>query len=69
LLVGTPIICEGAMPGSTEGNISCFACVELTGESVLDAVASKISNDVKLRTDYEYEKFKKVFEEEMAKMQ
>ena len=69
LLVGTPVICEGTMPGSTEGNIICFACVELTGKSVLDALASKISNDEKLRTDYEYEKFKKVFEEEMAKMQ
>ena len=69
LLVGTPVICEGTMPGSTEGNIICFACVELTGKSVMEAVASKISNDEKLRTDYEYEKFKKVFEEEMAKMQ
>ena len=69
LLVGTPITCEGTMPGSTPGNIICFACVELTGKSVLDGIASKISNDEKLRTDFEYEKFKKVLEEEMSKMQ
>ena len=69
LLVGTPVICEGTMPGSTPGNIICFACVELTGKSVLDGIASKIGNDAKLRTDFEYEKFKKVLEEEMSKLQ
>ena len=50
LLVGTPVICEGTMPGSTPGN------------------TSKIGNDEKLRTDFEYEKFKKVLEEEMSKL-
>ena len=69
LLVGTPITCEGTMPGSQPGNTICFACVELTGQSVMDAISSKISNDEKLRTDFEYEKFKKVLEEEMSKMQ
>lgn len=66
---GTPIICEGTMPGSTAGNTICFACVELTGKAVLDGIAETISNDEKLRTDFEYEKFKKVLEEEMSKMQ
>lgn len=69
LLVGTPIICEGTMPGSAAGNTICFACVELTGKSVLDGIANKIGNDEKLRTDFEYEKFKKVLEEEMSKME
>lgn len=68
-LKGTPIICEGTMPGSQSGNTICFACVELTGKSVLDGIASQISNDEKLRTDFEYEKFKKVLEEEMSKLQ
>ena len=69
LLVGTPVVCEGTMPGSTPGNIICFACVELTGKSVLEGISSKIGNDEKLRTDFEYEKFKKVLEEEMSKLQ
>lgn len=69
VLRGTPIICEGTMPStSVEGGIICFACVELTGKTVMDAVASEISNDEKLRTDFEYEKFKQVFEEEMSKL-
>ena len=69
LLVGTPVVCEGTKPGSTAGSTICFACVELTGESVLDGIASSISKDEKLRTDFEYEKFKKVLEEEMSQMQ
>lgn len=68
LLVGTPITCEGTLPGSTPGNTICYACVELTGKSVLDGIANKISSDEKLRTDFEYEKFKKVLEEEMSKL-
>ena len=65
---GTPPTCEGTMPGSTPGNTICFACVELTGKSVLDDIASKINDDEKLRTDFEYEKFKKVLEDEMSKL-
>jgi hypothetical protein len=34
----------------------------------MDAIANQISNDEKLRTDFEYEKFKQVFEEEMSKL-
>ena len=68
LLVGTPITCEGTLPGNTPGNTICYACVELTGKSVLDGIANKISSDEKLRTDFEYEKFKKVLEEEMSKL-
>lgn len=68
LLVGTPVICEGTMPGSQQGNTICFACVELTGKSVLDGISNKISGEEKLRTDFEYEKFKKVLEEEMSKL-
>lgn len=69
LLVGTPVTCEGQVPGSKQGETICYACVELTGQSVLDALDKKIKDDSKLRTDYEYEKFKSVFNEEMSKMQ
>lgn len=69
VLKGTPVICEGTMPGSTPGNTICYACVELTGKTVLDGIADQISNDEKLRTDFEYEKFKKVLEDEMNKLQ
>ncbi|MDO5341047.1 MAG: hypothetical protein Q4F69_01135 [Bacteroidia bacterium] len=69
LLVGTPVTCEQQMAGSKDGTTICYACVELTGQSVLDGIANKINNDEKLRTDFEYEKFKKVFNEEMGKLE
>ena len=68
LLVGTPVVCEGTMQGSTPGNTICYACVELTGDAIVELVADKVSDDEKLRTDFEYEKFKEVFEEEMKKL-
>lgn len=68
LLVGTPIVCEQQMPGSKDGNIICYACVELTGKSVLDGINDQVKKDEKLMMDFEYEKFKKVLEEEMSKM-
>lgn len=68
-LKGTPVICEATVPGSQPGTTICYACVELTGKSILDGIASQISNDEKLRTDFEYEKFKKVLDEEMSKLQ
>lgn len=70
LIMGNPVTCEGVMPStSTPGATICFACVELTGKSVLDGIASKVSNDEKLRTDFEYEKFKQVLDDEMSKLQ
>ena len=54
---------------NANGTYTCYVCVELASEDVLAALNSSISEDSKLRIDYDYEKFKKVFEEEMAKMQ
>lgn len=68
-LTGTPVTCEAKEPGSQPGNVIVYACVELTGKSVLDGIANQIKNDEKLRTDFEYEKFKKVLDEEMSKIE
>lgn len=69
LVKGTPVTCEAKEAGSKKGSTIYYACVELTGKSVLDELANQISNDEKLRVEFEYEKFKKVFEEEMSKIQ
>ena len=46
-----------------------YVALELTSNEFLEALTQesnkRISNDEKLRTDFELEKFKKVFEEEM----
>ena len=44
-----------------------YIALELAGNELLEGISNSIKNDDKLRIDFEYEKFKKVFEEEMSK--
>lgn len=60
-----------AMPGWSEkmkSGTMYYVCLEISANNVLDEIKSKVSNDAKLRTDFEYEKFKQVFDKEMEKM-
>lgn len=43
-------------------------CLEVSAENVAEAIKDKVTNDSKLRTDFEYEKFKQVFDQEMEKL-
>lgn len=65
-LSGTRIICEKTMK-SPDGKYKVYISLELAGKEIMDAMAKRIKSDEKLRIDFEYEKFKKVFEEEMNK--
>jgi predicted secreted protein len=67
-LSGTIEICN-KQTKTKEGNYKTYLTLELGGNDVLSALNSKISNDDMLKIDYNYEKFKKTFEDEMNKMQ
>ena len=41
----------------------------MSAEDLQKAIQQKLSQDDKLKVDYDYEKFKKTFEEEMQKLQ
>ena len=58
--------CEKTMK-TPDGKYKVYVSLELAGEEIMNAMANRIKNDDKLRIDFEYEKFKKVFEEEMSK--
>ena len=64
---GSHIICEKYQKMG-EAKYRCYVCVQLATADVLSALNSSLSNDSKLKIDYDYEKFKKTFEEEMAKL-
>lgn len=66
-LNGLRVICEKA--GEIDGKYRYFICMELTGDDILNDLAKKISDDSKLRTDFEYEKFKNEFSKEMENFQ
>ncbi len=62
-LNGTYPICEEMV--QKDGKYVAYVAVELGGEEMLDNAASQISADEELKVDYDYEKFKKSYEEAM----
>ena len=67
-LTGTRIICE-ELTRTPEGRYKTYIAIELMGSEVLNAMNERISRDDRLRLDYDYEKFKNTFNEEMDKME
>ena len=66
-LNGSVVICD-KLTRNDQGKYRSYVCVELKGEDFANNLKNGISKDEKLRTDYEYEKFKKVFDEEMKNL-
>lgn len=64
VLNGVKVICQKMMK-SPDGQYKSYVALELGGMDIAKAIGNKVSNDDKLRIDFEYEKFKKVFDEEM----
>lgn len=67
-LSGAIVTCRDKEPGSKEGDIIVYVCVELTGKKIVESIAEQVNADEKLRLDFEYEKFKKEFNSEMDKL-
>lgn len=66
-LSGTRVICE-ELTRTTEGMYKTYIAIELSGEEIMNAMNQRISNDERLRVDYNYEKFKDTFNQEMEQM-
>ena len=57
------------MTKTPEGAYRAYVAVELGGPELVSEISNSVKADDKLRIDYEYEKFKKTFEEEMQKLE
>ncbi len=66
-LSGTRVICE-ELTRTTEGRYKTYIAIELSGEEMINAMNQRISSDERLRVDYNYEKFKDTFNQEMEQM-
>ena len=66
-LTGTIVICE-KMTKTKEGTYKSYVCVELGGTEILQSINNKATSNEMLKVDYNYEKYKKTFEEEMNKI-
>jgi predicted component of type VI protein secretion system len=66
-LSGVKTICEKTTKTST-GNYKTYIALELAGDELMNAMNARLSQDDKLKIDYDYEQFKKTFDAEMEKM-
>ncbi len=67
-LNGVRVICE-KQTKTSEGNYKTYICIEVSADELLKGMNNKLSADKDLKIDYDYEKFKKTFDEEMQKME
>jgi hypothetical protein len=63
-LNGIRTICE-QFTKTESGNYKCYVAIELAGDEILNGMKNRISDDEKLKLDFQYEKFKEEFEKEM----
>ncbi|GAB4126019.1 MAG: hypothetical protein OHK0045_10800 [Raineya sp.] len=69
-LAGTKTICEKLVK-TQQGTYKYYIAIELTTDDLLDSYnkrMQKLSQEERLKIDYDYEKFKKTFEAEMEKL-
>ncbi len=67
-LSGIKTICE-KLVRTKEGRYKTYVALELSADDLVTAYNERLSKDEKLKIDYDYEKFKKTFEEEMNKFE
>lgn len=67
-LTGTRIICEETTRTS-EGRYRTYIAIELSGDEIFEAMDERISRDDRLRLDYDYDRFKNTFDEEMRNLE
>lgn len=66
-LSGIKIICE-KVTQLADKNYRAYTAIELDGDEIVAAINDRLTKEESLKVDYDYEKFKKTFEEEMNKM-
>ena len=68
-LSGIKPVCDKLMMVTATQKYKYYVALELSGEDLVDDYYKTLSNDQSLRIDYNYEKFKQTFNEEMEKME
>ncbi len=63
-LNGIRTICE-QFTKTESNNYKCYVAIELAGDEILNGMKNRISDNDKLKVDFQYEKFKGEFDKEM----
>ena len=64
---GSTVICEKTTM-TKSGTYKYYVCLELGSNDILQQINNKMTNNEQLKVDYNYEKYKKTFNEEMGKI-
>ena len=67
-LTGTRTICEKQFKDEKTGNVKTYVAIELSAQDLLAAYNERLTKDERLKIDYDYEKFKETFNQEMEKL-
>lgn len=67
-LNGAVPVCNKLRQNTETGNYEYHVCLELSGNKILEKMKEAAMKDEQLRTDFEYERFKETFNEEMNNM-
>ena len=67
LLSGTVVICN-LQTKTKEGKFKTHYTLELESNAVFSAISSKLSGDQVVRVDFIYDKFERIFKQEMSNM-
>jgi len=65
-LSGAITACE-RLTQKSDGNYVSYMAIELSGDELVSRYNERLSQDERIRAEYNYEKFKETFEAEMAK--
>lgn len=68
-LNGVKPVCDRVMRVSATGNYKYYIALELSGEDLVKDYYNSLTRTESILVDYNYERFKKTFEEEMAKLE
>ncbi len=66
-LNGVRVICTKTMKDS-EGQYKCYVALELAGNEIATAINESVKADSNLRTDFEYQRFLEIYNEEMSNL-
>ena len=68
-LLDVNITCEKTELNKKDNNYSTYIAIECSKETIYNGVNKGLSNDQKLRQDYDAMKFKEIFDDEMEKLE
>jgi len=67
-LSGAVKICDKLTQKADDSKYVSYIALELSGQNIASKYAESLSNNEKIKADYNYEKFKETFEKEMEKL-